>query len=208
MSLGPTHTAVILTADITRDIILQPGFTVFGTATRSSGGSQPNVEIFALDPSQSSGYGFAPTDPAGSYTGTLPAGTFDIQFIPPPFSGQGSTVITDVSGPPDVPLNVMLPAGHTVSGTIRCGSGLANTFVQAAPQPPIPGDDIGGWGQFAGSDGFFALTLQQGVYNFTFDPPDSTSLPRRLVPMVVVTQDLSLNFDYCTFLPLIFRTKP
>jgi hypothetical protein len=206
LGLGPTHTAVILIEDITRDIILQPGFTLYGQVKKDNSNGQPNVEIFAKDPAQSSGYGFTPTGPTGLYTGTLPTGTFDIQFLPPPFLGFGATVVTDIIGPPDKALTLTLPTGYTVSGTVRCSNGLANAFVHAAPHPPIPGDDIGGWGHFAGSDGFYSLALQPGAYTFTVSSPEGIALPQRVVPGVVVTQNLTLNFDYhCFFLPILFK---
>jgi hypothetical protein len=207
IGLGPTRTATIsLTEDMTRDIILQPGFTVYGQVITSGGGGQANVEIYAQDPSQPYGYGFSPTDADGFYTGTLPAGTFDIQFHAPPFLGLGSTVVSDVVGPPDVELNLTLPAGHTVSGTVTCGGGLANAFVSAAPKPPPSAGFFGDWGRFAGADGFYALALQPGVYTFTVSPPGGSSLPQLIRPMVEVKQDFTLNFDYlCLFLPVIFK---
>jgi hypothetical protein len=206
-SLGPTRTAAIsLTADTTTDIILPAGFTVHGRVITSSGESQSNVEIFAQDPSQAPiGYGFTPSGQGGAFTGSLPLGNFDVQFLAPPFLELGSTVITNVMGPGDVRLTVTLPAGHTASGWVTCGAGVANAFVHAAPEIPIPGDDINGYGRFAGSDGFYALALVSGTYTFTVAPPAGSLLPGREVPSVVVTQNVTLNFDLCTFLPIVAR---
>jgi hypothetical protein len=191
MGLGPTQTTIILTQDVIQDIVLQPGFTVYGQVMTSSGGGQVGVEIFAQDPAQPNGYGFTPTEQAGVYTGTLPLGTFDILFFAPPFLGLGSTVITNVSGSPDMLLHLALPVGYTISGTIRCGNGLANAFVFAAPQPPISAGYFGGWGRFAGVDGFYALALQPGVYTLTVSPPSGSNLPVRIIPEITVQQDLT-----------------
>jgi hypothetical protein len=114
--------------------------------------------------------------------------------------------MTNVVGPPDVERNLTLPTGWTVSGTVRCGSGLANAFVEAQPHPPLSAGRFSGWGRSAGADGFYALALQSGVYTFVVSPPGDSSLPQRIIPMVVVTQDLTLNFDYhCICLPIIIK---
>ena len=208
LGLGPTRTAVIsLTQIITQDAILPSGFTVYGQVTANSVGVA-NVDIFAQDP-LSDGFGITATDADGIYTGTLPAGNFDILFFAPPFSGYGSTVVTNITGPPDVQQNVSLPAGHTISGKVTaCGAGLANVFVHGAPEASIPTGRLSGWGRFTGIDGFYALALQQGVYTITVDPP-GISPPPRIIPSVTVTQDLTLDFDFCTlFLPIIFKSPP
>jgi hypothetical protein len=206
--LGPIRTAVIsLTSELSQDIILQPGFTVYGQIITKSGGGQAGVEIFAQDPSQVPiGFGFTPSNQSGLFTGTLPLGIFDIQFLAPPFLGLGSTVVTDIMGPGNVQLTITLSAGNTVSGWVRCGTGVAHAFVHATPQIPIPGDDINGYGRFAGSDGFYALALVTGTYTFTVSPPDRSDLRKRIVPMIEVMQDLTLNFGLCTaLLPAIYK---
>ena len=84
--------------------------------------------------------------------------------------------------------------------------GLANAFVSAAPQPPPSAGFFGDWGRFAGADGFYALALQPGIYSFTVSPPGEIPLPKIILPIVDVTQDLALDFDYhCLFLPIVLR---
>ena len=204
--LGPTHSTVLtLSTDISKDIILQPGFTVYGKVDDGTGTGVSSVEIFALSLSQAAGFGFSPTGASGLYTGTLPSGIFDILFLAPPFRGLGSTVVTNVNGPPDIQHDLTLPAGYTVSGTVGCGGGLANAFVTAAPQPPLSAGIAGRWGKFADANGFYALALQPGTYTFTVTPPGAT-LNEIVLPMVAVNTDLTIDFPYpCTFLPAIFR---
>jgi hypothetical protein len=207
LGLGPTRTNTIsLTGDLNLDIVLPPGFTVYDEVQDPNGDPVPNVEIFAQDHPEP-GFGFTPTDSDGIFTGTLPTGTFDILFFAPPFQELGSTVVTGVSGPPDIQLDVTLPSGHTVSGMIRCADKeLANSYIEAQPHPPISiGDGFFGWGRFAGADGFYALALQPGIYDFYIDPPGD-DLPTYTRPIVTVNQDLILTFDYCTiFLPVILK---
>jgi hypothetical protein len=200
MGLGPTSTSVPnLTTDISRDIALPPGFTLSGHVTAPGGNHAgvAGVEVFAKDPGQPAGYGFAPTSAGGWYTGTLPLGMFDIQFLAPPFTGLGSTVITNVAGPADVRRDLVLPSGYTVSGHTY----LANTFVLAIPHPPLSNGHFEGWGQFAGTDRRYALALQPGIYSFRSSPPGSAASGG--LSMIRVQGDLVLNFGFYLYLPLI-----
>jgi hypothetical protein len=71
---------ITLTEDTARDVILPPGFTVAGCITDGTGNPVPCVQVYAYDPNIR-GFGFAPSDESGCYTGTLPLGTLDIQFL-------------------------------------------------------------------------------------------------------------------------------
>jgi hypothetical protein len=182
---------ISLTHDITQDIILPPGFTLYGRVTTNSVGVA-NVDIFAQDPTSPAGFGISATDANGFYTGTLPAGNFDI-------------VVTNVTGPPDSEQDVVFPPGYTVSGQVTCHAGLPNVFVLVMPEPPVSAGSFPGWGRFTAADGYYALALQSGTYTFSVDWPGG-SRPDRIVPGVEVTQDLTLDFGACTvFLPLIVK---
>jgi hypothetical protein len=202
-------TILNLTADTTKDIVLVPGFTLFSQVVAMRNGiptAVPNVEIFARDPAQAAGVGFSPTDASGVYTGTLPVGTFDVLYHAPPFSRLGSTVITAVNGPPDRHRNVTLPAGFTLSGSIRCGIGVANAFVLARPDPPLSAGSFDGWGRFAGTDGTYGLALQPGTYTIVVSTPAAHQLPGRVIPSVDIRSDRILDIGLCnTFLPLTRR---
>jgi len=114
-------------------------------------------------------------------------------------------VITDVVGPPDRQRNVALPSGYTLSGSVRCGAGLANTFVLAVPHPPLSSGRLDGWGRFAGADGGYALALQPGTYTLVVTPPGNTHLPTRTQQSLTMQSDRQLNVDFCVLLPLIRR---
>lgn len=205
--LGPTQTMISLTSDISLDIILQPGFTVFGTIRTPGTDPVANVEMFAQDFSQENGYGFTPSDGGGQYTGTLPTGNFEILFIPPPFQGLGAAVITNVVGSPDQNRDVTLPVGFTVSGTVfidNCTTPLPNAFVSATPHPPALAGQFGSWGKFSGEDGRYALPLPPGSYTITVAAPPSFMLPA-LAYAATITEDTTLNlyYPFCMlYLPL------
>jgi len=203
IGLGPTQVIITVTQNMTQDVVLGPGFTLSGYVRDRDDSGLANVEIFAQDFSQPHGFGFSPSNASGFYRGTLPAGTFDVSFMPPPFdedgapSRLGSTVITDVTGPPDVDLPPLkLPAGHTVSGTVTCRYGQPNFFVQAVPKEGVSAGLFSGWGTYTDGDGFFALALQPGSYDLEVSAPLGSELrplePRR----VEVNQNLTENFEY------------
>jgi hypothetical protein len=207
--LGPTRTqTVTLITDTPQDALLPAGVTVHGQVKTSMGAGMAGVSIFALMESgdqTGEGYGFPSSKIGGEYTGTLPIGTFDIQFLPPIGQGLGPTVITNISPTTSsYYLPVTLPAGVTLSGTVACTSTLEGVFVFAVPETKIPRDNIGGRGMFSDSQGHFGLPLITGTYRLEFKPP-----PAILLPTLEITKNIEadtfLIIDFCPdYLPVIF----
>ena len=73
LGLGPKTLDTLVTQTMTLDVILPPGFTAGGRVTNPSGNPVPGVQVYAHDPNIG-GFGFAPTNASGDYTGTLPGG--------------------------------------------------------------------------------------------------------------------------------------
>jgi hypothetical protein len=154
--LGPTRTQTItLTTDTTRDIFLPDGVTLYGQVKSSIGEGVSGVSIFARMESGNQageGYGLPASKAGGWYTGTLPTGSFDARFMPPIGFGFGPAVITNQTPTTSAYyLSVTLPTGVTLSGTVACTSPLVGVFVFADPESNIPGDDIGGAGEYTDS---------------------------------------------------------
>ncbi|MFQ5435128.1 MAG: hypothetical protein ACE5FD_09660, partial [Anaerolineae bacterium] len=194
----------LTTNPVPLDITLPAGFTIHGTISNPDGTVAANVEIYAQAPSETTGHGFTPSGAEGLYAGSVPSGTFEIQYLPPPFSGAGSTVVTDISGPPDREVNVLLPAGHTVYGSVsKCGAGIANAFIFAAPHSSIiTGHFFGGWGRFAGSDGSYGIALQPALYTIIVVPPPMTGLDNIELPGIRLSADTNLDFEFaCEDIP-------
>ncbi len=208
--LGPTRTQTItLTADIVQDAFLPAGVTVYGQVKNLAGEGVSGVSIFARmedGDQEGKGYGFPDSKPGGWYTGTLPTGTFDIQFLPPIGQGLGSAVITDqmpLTSTHNLP--VTLPAGVTLSGTVACTTTLEGVFVFVDPVIDIPGDDMGGWGTFSDSQGKFGLPVVTGTYRIEFKPPPVAQLPTIEITKNIQA-DTFLLFDFCPlYLPVILK---
>ena len=205
--LGPTTTGGIsLTADLTLDAFLPTGTTVYGQIISPGGQGVPGTAIFAQVTGTPHGFGFDLSKEDGLYTGTLPVGEFDIQFIPPSGLGLGSTIITNQTPTTSTYfLPVTLPAGVTLSGSVACTSALEGVFVFADPQFDIPGDDLGGWGNSTDSQGRFDLALVPGIYRLEFVPPDITGLAKKEFTITLQT-DRFLLIDFCPdFLPIVVK---
>lgn len=214
LRLGPTTIFITVTQDITRNVVLTSGFTVAGCITNGADNPVPGVQIYAYDPNIR-GFGFAPSDESGCYTGTLPLGTFDIQFIPPAGCGLGSITVVDVvsetAGCPNTWLPITLPVGFTVSGQVTCqGQPVKNVYVYADPVgEPAPGDDLVGWGLYTVDDGSYGLPLAAGIYDFKFVPPPVTRFNTMVITDVQVITDTVLNVNLCPlFLPIIMKNYP
>ena len=202
LGLGPKTEVITVTQDITRDVVLTSGFTVAGCITDGAGNPVPGVQIYAYDPAIR-GFGFTPSDESGCYTGTLPLGTFDIQFIPPAGRGLGSITVIDVvsetAGCPSTSLPITLPAGSTISGGVTClGEPVKNAYVYADPVgEPAPGDDLVGWGLYTVDDGSYELPLVSGTYRLEFIPPSAARLNAKAFTTVELITDTVLNVDFC-----------
>ncbi len=202
LGLGPKTEIAAITGDMVMDVILPPGFTVAGCITDGIGSAVPGVQVYAYDPIVG-GFGFAPSDESGCYSGTLPSGTFDIQFIPPAGRGLGALTVVDVvsetANCPNTSLSITLPPGFTVSGTATClGESIKNAFVYAAPVAGgAPGDDLVGWGLYTADDGSYGLPLVSGVYDIDFVPPPATGFDTLVTHNLWVFTDTVLNVDFC-----------
>jgi hypothetical protein len=163
---------------------------------------------YITEPGKEEGFGLTLSKADGQYAGTLPEGAFDIQFLPPIGQGLGSTIITDQTPiTPGYYLPVVLPPGVTLSGNTVCAAPLEGVFIFADPEPDIPGDNIGGWGEFSDSQGFFGLALVTGTYRLEFIAPAGTGLPEKVVTETI-QEDRFLIIDFCpVYLPVVLKNK-
>jgi hypothetical protein len=216
--LGPKTVVVTLSHDMPLDVVLPPGFTVAGRVTGGTGGPVSGVQVYARECYTSTGYGFNPSNIGGYFTGTLPLGTYGIQFLPPADQGLGPQTIIDVvntsASCPNASLDVALPAGVTISGQITCQwRPVKNVFVYADPVGPSP-DCYGldGVGVYSVDDGSFALPVISGTYDIWLDPPPATGLNELVFTDVQVLEGKYLMVDPCPFiyLPIVMKghTEP
>ena len=208
--LGPRTDIITVTQNMVHDVFLPPGFTVAGCISDGSSNPVSGVQIYAYDPLVG-GFGFAPSNASGCYTGTLPLGAFDIQFIPPAGRGLGPLTVIDAisqtTSCPNTSLPITLLPGVTISGTVTCRQPLKNVFVYADPAgPPVPGNDLPGWGLYTVEDGSYQLPVVPGVYTFTFVPPAMTCFETKIITNIQVSTDTLLNVNLCPiYMPIVVK---
>jgi len=212
--LGPKTESITITQDKTLSVTLPLGFTVAGRVT--DGASKPvsgvQVQIYARECCTCTGYGFSPSNANGDYTGTLPLGTFGIQFLPPAGRDLGPKTVTDListtAGCPNTSLDVTLPDGFTISSKVTCqGKPVKNVFVYADPTGPPPDRYcLDGVGVYSVDDGTYGLPVVPGTYDIRFIPPPATGFDELVITDVQVITDTVLNTNFCPlFLPLVFK---
>jgi hypothetical protein len=202
LELGPVGVPITVTQDTITNVVLVSGFTVAGCVTDGTSSPVPGVEIYAYDPNIR-GFGFAPTDESGCYTGTLPLGAFDVQFLPPGGRGLGPVTVVDVvrdTGEcPNTELPIVLPAGYTLSVPVTCqGEPVKGAFVYADPATGgAPGDDLVGWGLYTVDDGSCELPVVPGIYDIKVIPPPAIGFDTKVIPGLRIVSDTVLLVDLC-----------
>ena len=128
------------------DIQLPAGYTVAGTIRDSAGAVLPNATVVAIG---TTSYGSDYTDAMGRYKLIGLKGSYMIQVQPPVlrnlidgyytaananhYTGSAASATKVTAGPNKTGIDVRLPAGYTISGTLTTTSGvpLANASVGA-----------------------------------------------------------------------------
>ncbi len=132
-TVSPSTASVTVTANAI-NAVMTSGNTISGTVTAATGGAAiANVDIFAFDPSTGKG-GYASTASNGTYTISVPAGSYFVSAEPAENSGYAAAtpVRVDASAGNVTGTNFALTAGVTLSGKItdaKTGEGIGNVGV-------------------------------------------------------------------------------
>jgi hypothetical protein len=123
----------------------------------------------------------------------FPKLTYDFVVVPPATSGAATTCISPVSvsngsqeGAANPPVSRYLNVGFrtTVSGHVwdATGAPVANVAITATPGPGTtifcPATPAAPGSTTTDTTGSFSLALDQGTYQFDFDPPAGSAAPR------------------------------
>ncbi len=157
---------LVVAADTRQDITL-PQFPILSVAVRDPFGrpvAGVYVSVCRVDPFGDciDFVGRVRTDETGSYRFPLVSGRYNIQVYPPRNQGMLSTTIEDLEVAVDRTLEIVLPAGLTLSGTVRDAMGTPVQQVEVVVFDPLTDD-------FPVSDetdeeGRYSITLPTGTY--------------------------------------------
>lgn len=172
--VGGKKFAVTITRDTTINFTLPHGQYLSGFARRANNlAVVPNVSIDVRDTLTSAKLvtPFDITDSTGFYKIVVPAGTFNVDFLPPLATGLASVESARVAVAADRALNATLPAGVTLSGSLQRtgGGGLFNVEVKF--HNPSTDAKIPLANNFTDALGNYAVAAVPGTYNVEFNPP-------------------------------------
>ncbi len=160
------------------------GGSISGTVTDASGRPLSDVSVLAFNASD---YGTATTGASGTWTiDRLQSGRYTVQFQdlagahPSGFAASGgftddldsAAAIQVSNGQVTGGIDVILPDGHHLTGTVADGAGV--------PEPNISirwcRDSVCGFGARTDQDGAFSIVLAAGSYALAIDDAFGTSL--------------------------------
>jgi hypothetical protein len=165
-------------------------FTVSGTVTCEVTGLISDVEVFAWNRDKGGGDVGDITKSSGYYSVTLEGENYDLIFNPPCGSGCASKAHKGITGPDDLTLNIVLPPGHSVSGTVFATDGT--TPVGKVAIYAFNHDTADGFGLPPTDNGHYCIGLVGGPYDIGFTPPACLGLGPETVP-ITVTQNTTQN---------------
>lgn len=134
------------------------------------------------------------TDADGDYSiPDVPAGTYDVDFQPPPESGLRSKLVEGVVVQDDVDLDVVLQHGNKIDGFVRDTLGVGIPDIDLNLYDQFTGEQLDITGDNTDFDGHYDIFVPDGIYRIVYRPV----FGERYVPVelsyVEVTADITID---------------
>jgi hypothetical protein len=173
----------------------QDFYTISGTVTEDATGDPVEfVEVQVYFMGNPVGGANDVTNEDGEYSiPDVPAGTYDVDFQPPPESGLRPKLVEGVIVQDDVDLDVALQYGNKIDGFVRdtLGIGIPNIDLNVYDQ--FSGEQLDISGDDTDSEGYYDVFVPDGVYRIVYRPV----LGERYVPVqltdVEITADTTID---------------
>ncbi|MDH5626813.1 MAG: T9SS type A sorting domain-containing protein [Candidatus Krumholzibacteria bacterium] len=187
--------SVAVAGDQLIDVVLEDGLLLFGRVRSGSGAALAGVTVDLRDGVTGEKVFVAnnDTDAAGDYSVAVPAGTFELRYVPPRGAPYVAVSIAGFQIGADTQRDQVLQDGHRVTVIVRDFNGefvvLADIDVKENP---------GGAKVFTPHDrtdsaGAAELALVSGSYDLRIDPPAGTTLDRVELTGVAIDADTTIT---------------
>ena len=195
--LAPTAFPVDTTANATLgDILLEPGFTVSAVLVSPSFLGVLNLDVDVVD-SVTGAKLYTPgdnTDVNGFVDFVVPAGTYDLEFCPPPTTNWVALELPAVSIAAPTNLGLLtLAQGVRLSGTITSYLGAPVAAADVDARDAVTGQKILLCSDNANAAGQYEVVVPTGTLDVTFTPPDAERLGSSVVAGLAISANAVQN---------------
>lgn len=186
---------VSITGNTVMNFTVSPGHVISGTVTGPARAPVAGADIDLINTATGAKL-FTPSDNTnsiGQYQLLAVTGMYDIVAKPPVASHLAPVVIDSVNVSSAEVVNVVVPSGFLISGTVR-NSNLAPVFnsdIDAAVSST--GAKVYLTGDNTDASGNFGVIIVGGTYHLDIEPPLTRRLTSQRLKNQIISSDMSLN---------------
>lgn len=185
----------VITIDKTLNVTLATGFYISGKVSDPLNSGVASVKIGAdyTYTGQEQLITNKLTDGAGNYQIVLPSGLFRLSFDPPLASGLAGTYLYDVNVFKDTVINVTLPNGVSLSGTVTNVSSQPILNVDLDIYSVSTGLKVFTGNDNTDSNGNYLVRVAPQAYDVVFNSPEGSNYASAVFRNVNVSSNTVLN---------------
>lgn len=169
---------VSIQSDRTLDYVLAPGLAISGIVHQpnTSGVAATDIDVFVAGTRTKIFIDNDFTNSSGAYNVYVPAGTYDVDFLPPVATLLSPLKLTNQVVTANVVLSPTLSTGVLLTGIVQRSNGQPVANVDIDAKLSSTGVDQPLVGDHTTATGNFACVLPPGTYDLEIEPEVSTSL--------------------------------
>ena len=185
--------AVPINRDTTINWTLQSGWSLSGTVA-GPGGAVNNCDLDVVD-SVTLGKLVTPgdkTNSSGFYEVIVPTGIYDLDYAPPVSTRLAAVIRKNVHIVGDVVVNVSVPPGVLLDGTVRSSSNAVVADADIDVFDAVTKATVPVGGDKTNFNGYYGMVLVPDAYDFEFEPPKARRLQAKKITNVSVIADQTM----------------
>lgn len=188
--------SVEVNTDTRIDAVLAAGLLLSGRVTDAVGSGIAGAEVDLRELASGRKVFLANngTDDAGNYRVAVPAGTFELRFVPPLGSRFVSMALRPFDITNDRSFDQALESGVVLSARVLGSSGtpVAGANIDLKREPT--GENVFIANDETGADGRTVIAVSPGTYTIEIDPPPGSLFDQLVVPGVALSADRAMQF--------------